>query len=330
MGSLASTSHIHQAETHVPIQPPQLPEMPEFQGTEEEEQLRPAPGALDIREKMEQEIEDLPEGPAKEYLMFVNAVSVAGVAGVPITPTGSEVLRTSGLTRQVDIVDEMLGGHKESWALYGCTIISDGWKDVQKHHLLNILVSCCIGTTFLRAIDVSSAGIWITGELVYGHIRDAVEEVGPQHVVQVVTDNASNCKLIGETSHTRVHNIELRQIGWNTYVERIYGDNGHMQNQLEEDFLEYRGGKGNFSHGIAKDAENQALLVSWWEKIGGLNSALYCLALLNTPQLDRLAFVNANLQVLEKAGGLEGEGPISWLPKKVDHWQIVVEAADVS
>ncbi|MCO5547802.1 hypothetical protein L7F22_001254 [Adiantum nelumboides] len=51
---------------------------------------------------------------------------------------------------------------------------------------------------------------------------------------------------------------------------------------------------------------------------------------LNTPQLDRLAFVNANLRVLEKAGGLESAGPISWLLKQVDHRQIVVEAADVS
>ncbi|MCO5587134.1 hypothetical protein L7F22_041081 [Adiantum nelumboides] len=74
VGSLASTSHIQQAETHVPIQPPQLPEMSEFQGTEEEEQQRPAPGALDIREEIEQEIEDLPEGPAKEYLLYKKKV----------------------------------------------------------------------------------------------------------------------------------------------------------------------------------------------------------------------------------------------------------------
>ncbi|MCO5552095.1 hypothetical protein L7F22_005605 [Adiantum nelumboides] len=74
VGSLASTSQIHQAETHLPIQLPQVPEMPEFQGTEEEEQQRPAPVALDIREQMEQEIEDLPEGPAKEYLMYKKKV----------------------------------------------------------------------------------------------------------------------------------------------------------------------------------------------------------------------------------------------------------------
>ncbi|MCO5603117.1 hypothetical protein L7F22_057263 [Adiantum nelumboides] len=186
------------------------------------------------------------------YKRFVNAVSAAAAAGAPITPARSEALRTSRLTRQVDMVHEMLGGHRESWALYGCTIISDGWKDVRKRHLLNILVSCCTGTTFLRAIDVSGAGIQITG------------------------------------------------------------------------------GKGIFSRGIAKDAENQALPVSWWEKFGRLNPALQCLALLNTPQLDRLAFVNANLRVLEKAGGLECVGPISWLPKQVDHRQIVVKAADVS
>ncbi|MCO5609228.1 hypothetical protein L7F22_063452 [Adiantum nelumboides] len=215
------------------------------------------------------------------YKRFVNAVSAVATAGAPITPARSEALRTSTLTRQIDMVHEMLGGHRESWALYGCTIISDGWKDVRKRHLLNILVSCCTGTTFLRAIDVSGAGIRITG------------------------------------------------------------------------------GKGNFSRGIAKDAENQALPVSWWEKFGGLNPALQCLALrvlsqevsssgaerlwsimgdihtkdrnrLNTPQLDRLAFVNANLRVLEKVGGLEDVGPISWLPKQVDHRQIVVEAADVS
>ncbi|MCO5606570.1 hypothetical protein L7F22_060758 [Adiantum nelumboides] len=74
VGSLTSTSHIHQAETHVPIQPPQMLELPEFQGTKEEEQLRPAQGALDIREQMEQEIEDMPEGPAKEYLMYKKKV----------------------------------------------------------------------------------------------------------------------------------------------------------------------------------------------------------------------------------------------------------------
>ncbi|MCO5579163.1 hypothetical protein L7F22_033016 [Adiantum nelumboides] len=97
------------------------------------------------------------------YKRFVNAISAAAAAGAPITPAGSEALGTTRLTRQVDMVHGMLEGHRESWAVYGCTIISDGWKDVRKRHLLNILVSCCTGTTFLRAIDMSGAGIRITG-----------------------------------------------------------------------------------------------------------------------------------------------------------------------
>ncbi|MCO5557502.1 hypothetical protein L7F22_011067 [Adiantum nelumboides] len=241
----------------------------------------------------------------RAYKRFVNAISAAAAAGAPITPAGSEALRTTRLTRQVDMVHGMLEGHRESWAVYGCTIMSDGWKDVRKRHLLNILVSCCTGTTFLRAIDMSGAGIRITAHILHPAWRSDAQ---------------------------RSDRVLLT--GWNTYV-----GNGHVRNRLEEDLSEYIGGRGNFSRVIAKNAENQALAVSWWEKFGGLNPTLQTLALrvlsqevsssgserlwsimgdihtkdrkrLNTPQLDRLAFVNANLRVLEKAGGLESAGPL--------------------
>ncbi|MCO5591647.1 hypothetical protein L7F22_045637 [Adiantum nelumboides] len=133
----------------------------------------------------------------RAYKRYVHAVLAAAAAGAPITPASSEALRITRLTRQVDKVHDMLDGHRASWALYGCTIISDGWKDIQKRHLLNILVSCCTGTTLLQAIAVSSRGIRITGELIFRHIHDAIEQVGPQNVV-LVPDNASNCKLMGE------------------------------------------------------------------------------------------------------------------------------------
>ncbi|MCO5552387.1 hypothetical protein L7F22_005898 [Adiantum nelumboides] len=99
------------------------------------------------------------------YKRYVHAVLARAAAEAPITPAGSEALRTTKLTRQVDMVHDMLDGHRASWALYGCTIISDGWKDIRKRHLLSILVSCCTGTTFLRAIDVSSGGIRITSNI---------------------------------------------------------------------------------------------------------------------------------------------------------------------
>ncbi|MCO5596895.1 hypothetical protein L7F22_050966 [Adiantum nelumboides] len=106
----------------------------------------------------------LTEGGA--YKRFVHTISTAAAAGTPITPAGSETLRTTRLTRQVDIVYDMLDGHRQSWALYGCAIISDGGEDTCKRHVLNILVFCCTSTTFLRAIDVSIAEVRITGSLI--------------------------------------------------------------------------------------------------------------------------------------------------------------------
>lgn len=39
---------------------------------------------------------------------------------------------------------------------------------------------------------------FVIGEYIYSHIAQAIEEVGPQNVVQVITDNAANCKAMGD------------------------------------------------------------------------------------------------------------------------------------
>lgn len=62
-------------------------------------------------------------------------------------------------------------------------------------------------------------------------------------------------------------------------MERVYGEDTAAQNQLEEDLLEYRGNRGGFSRPIAKDKENLAIPMSWWEKFGGFNPTLQALAM---------------------------------------------------
>lgn len=64
--------------------------------------------------------------------------------------------------------------------------------------MINILVSSCAGTTLLRVVDASAPGLSITGEWIYSHIKKAIEEVGPHNVVQIITDNGSNCAKMGE------------------------------------------------------------------------------------------------------------------------------------
>jgi hypothetical protein len=84
---------------------------------------------------------------------------------------------------------------KASWKIIGCTVMSDGWTDQNGRTLLNFLVNCPKGTMFVKSIDA------------YAHVKNAsllcdlldelIQEVGPQHVVQVITDNVANYGVAG-------------------------------------------------------------------------------------------------------------------------------------
>jgi hypothetical protein len=77
--------------------------------------------------------------------------------------------------------------------------MTDGWNDMKQQNIINILVSSCRGTIFLRSIDtfVELLGTSITTNYIHGHIIQAIMDVGPANVVQVVIDNANNCKFMG-------------------------------------------------------------------------------------------------------------------------------------
>jgi len=70
---------------------------------------------------------------------------------------------------------------------------------MKQQNIIKILVSSCRGTIFLRSIDtfIKLLGTPITIDYIHGHIRQAIMDVGLINVVQVVTDNVSNCKFMG-------------------------------------------------------------------------------------------------------------------------------------
>ena len=84
---------------------------------------------------------------------------------------------------------------KQSWENTGCTVMSDGWTDGKGRSILNFLVNCPKGTMFIKSVDASAYAkdaIRLC-ELLDGFIR----EIGPQYVVQVITDNAANYVAAG-------------------------------------------------------------------------------------------------------------------------------------
>jgi len=118
---------------------------------------------------------------APQWKKAINAVAMIGE---PYDFISFESMRDRELKEEVNCVTALLEPLKEDWKKYGVSILSDGWSDIKKRPIINILVSCCTGTTFLRAIDASGAPR-IDAKYVFGHIKQAILDVGKENVVQV-------------------------------------------------------------------------------------------------------------------------------------------------
>jgi hypothetical protein len=68
--------------------------------------------------------------------------------------------------------------------------MSDGWTNGKDRSILNLLVNFPRGAMFIKSIDASAyvKDAHLLCELLDNFIR----EIGPQYVVQVITDNAAN------------------------------------------------------------------------------------------------------------------------------------------
>ena len=95
----------------------------------------------------------------------------------------------------------------------GCTIVSDGWSNVQRRPLINVMVVCPRGETFIKSID--SSGAIKSGMYIADVLSTVIQEIGSEHVVQVVMDNAANCKNAGKVIQRRWPHIYAN--GCNTH-----------------------------------------------------------------------------------------------------------------
>ncbi|KAL6520317.1 hypothetical protein OROMI_032497 [Orobanche minor] len=112
-----------------------------------------------------------------------------------VPPTMHE-LRTWVLKAEVDDINIIYEDHKKAWKTYGCTIMSDGWTDQKQRALMNFLVNSPAGTFFIKSVDVSDS--IKNGELIFKYLDEVIDEVGENNVIQIITDNASNCKNAGK------------------------------------------------------------------------------------------------------------------------------------
>ncbi|XP_077248253.1 uncharacterized protein LOC143887897 [Tasmannia lanceolata] len=123
------------------------------------------------------------------------AIETAQQVGPGVNPPTPYELGGPILDAEVEDVRQYVNDFKRIWDRSRCTIMADGWKDINGRTLINFLAYCPRGTVFLKCIDASSEQK--NAKYLFKLFDKVVEEVGEKYVVQFVTDNAANYKAAG-------------------------------------------------------------------------------------------------------------------------------------
>jgi len=102
-----------------------------------------------------------------------------------------ENLRSKGIDKRKQIIEERVKPIRDSYAISRCTLVSDGWSDRQSRPLVNTLACCPQVVIHLSTID--SMDKTKTAKYLFQILKDTILSIGEDNIVQVVTDNASNC-----------------------------------------------------------------------------------------------------------------------------------------
>ena len=75
------------------------------------------------------------------------------------------------------------------------SICSDGWSNAQRRPLINVMAVSEGGPMFLKALNCE--GKTKDKHFIVDLLINTIQEIGPQKVVQVITDNLAACKVAG-------------------------------------------------------------------------------------------------------------------------------------
>ncbi|KAK7273846.1 hypothetical protein RIF29_14910 [Crotalaria pallida] len=127
---------------------------------------------------------------------YVNAFSFAASHSLSgFLPPGYNALRTTLLQQEKANITQLLEPIKGLWSSKGVSIVADGWTDAQRRPLINFMAASEGGPIFLKAVNSSNE--IRNAEYMAGLMREAINEVGVNNVVQIITNNASVFKAAG-------------------------------------------------------------------------------------------------------------------------------------
>jgi hypothetical protein len=121
------------------------------------------------------------------------------------TIPGYNRVREGLLKQERRHIERLLESTKSTWAEKGVSICTDGWSDPQRRPIINFVAVCDKSPMFLRADNCE--GEIKSKEYIAEKLRGIIEEVGRDNVVQIITDNAANCKGAGLIIEAEYKNI---------------------------------------------------------------------------------------------------------------------------
>ena len=155
-----------------------------------------------------------------------------------------------------------MDSYRAIWAKVGCTIMGNGWTHNRQRTLINFLVYCPEGISFVKSVDASDIVKDATN--LFQLFDEVIEWVGPLNVVHVVTDNAANYVAAG-----RLISQKHKHINWSPCAAHclnlIFKDIGKMDHVAE---LVRRASK------VTIFVYNHVALLSWLRKREGWTEIL--------------------------------------------------------
>ncbi|XP_016172259.1 uncharacterized protein LOC107614631 [Arachis ipaensis] len=109
------------------------------------------------------------------------------------------------LKRECQIV---VDSYRSAWKETGCTLMADGWTDQRQRTLINFLVYCSKGLCFVKSVDASS--MVKNASSLCDLFSEVIEWIGPDNIVHVVTDNATNYVAADISSMPHISSLATR------------------------------------------------------------------------------------------------------------------------
>ncbi|KAH9620381.1 hypothetical protein KSS87_022032 [Heliosperma pusillum] len=133
---------------------------------------------------------------AASSLSFQKMLDLVGHYGPGVVSPSSRHISGRFLQDELSTVKSYLSEYRTCWAVTGCSIMADSWRNSHGRTVINFLASCPRGMYFVSSFDATDV---LDDPLTLFKLLDGVvDEIGEENVVQVVTQNTHSYRAAGK------------------------------------------------------------------------------------------------------------------------------------